>query len=141
VASAALPAPAVETIEFEEVGLVTLSGDDLQEREVVARFEGDRLVLVDADSETAVRALPYRSLSDVTYARTRRPVARGERDQPTLVRGVAKGGGFFRRLPHWLTLEGAGGSVSLKVDGDEAERMLTLLQARAGVKVERVSQK
>ena len=120
---------------------MTVTGDDLDEREVVVRFDPDRLVLVDADSEIAVRTLPYRSLTDVTYARTKRPVARGERDRPTLVRGVARGGGLFRRLPHWLTLEGPGGSVSLKVDGDEAERMLTLLEARAGVKVERVSEK
>jgi eukaryotic-like serine/threonine-protein kinase len=140
-APAPLPAPTAPRaeaapIDIEEVALVTLAGDDVEEREIVLRFESERVVLVDADSETAVRALPYRSLADATYARTRRPVVKADRD-----RGVAKGGGLFRRTPHWLTLEGAGAPIMLKVDGDDIDRVLSLIESRSSARVERVSEK
>jgi hypothetical protein len=98
-------------------------------------------VLTDADSQDVVRTLPYRSLSEATYARSRSPVGKAERNRPTLVRGLAKSVSFFRRTPHWLTLEGAGAPVVLKVDGDDIERLLPLLEARSSVRVERVSEK
>jgi serine/threonine-protein kinase len=126
-------------VEIEEVMLVTAAGGD--ELEVLLRFEGDRLVLFDPDSETTVRALPYRSLSEVTYARTRNPVGRAERDRSTFVKGLARAGSIFRRTPHWLTIEGAGAPVVLKPDGGDVERILGLLENRANLKVERVSDK
>ncbi len=143
-ATAATPAPrehAEAGIEFEEVALVTMSCGEAQEREVVLRFEPERLVLTDADSQDVVRTLTYRSLSEATYARSRNPIAKAERNRPTLVRGLAKSVSFFRRTPHWLTLEGAGAPVVLKVDGDDIERLLPLLEARSSVRVERVSEK
>ena len=129
------------TIEFEEVGLMTMSGRDAEEHEVLLRFESDRMVLFDEDAEAAVRTVPYRSLSEATYARSRNPVGRAERDRPTLVRGLAKAGSLFRRTPHWLTLEGAGAPIVMKIDGGDIERVLSLLEARTPVKVMRVSEK
>ena len=139
----ASPAPHAEAaaIEFEEVALVTLVGDDVEEREIVLRFESDRVVLVDSDSETAVRTIPYRSLVDATYARARRPVLKADRDRAGLIRGIAKGGGFFRRTPHWLTIEGSGPPVMLKVDGGDIERVLSQIESRTPARVERVSEK
>ncbi len=136
-------APRVEAaaIDFEEVALVTLAGDDVEEREIVLRFESDRIVLVDSDTETAVRAIPYRSLADATYARTRRPVLKADRDRAGLIRGIAKGGGLFRRTPHWLTLEGSGAPIILKIDGDDIDRVLSQIESRSPARVERVSEK
>jgi eukaryotic-like serine/threonine-protein kinase len=143
--TAPAPAPRAEAggaaIEFEEVGLMTVSGSDMEEREVLLRFEPDRLVLFDEDAEAAVRTVPYRSLSEATYARSRHPVAKAERDRPTLVRGLAKAGSLFRRTPHWLTLEGTGTPIVLKIDGGDVERVLSTLEARTPVKVARVSEK
>jgi eukaryotic-like serine/threonine-protein kinase len=140
-AASAAPHAEAAAIEFEEVALVTLVGDDVEEREIVLRFESDRVVLVDADSETAVRTIPYRSITDATYARTRRPVLKADRDRAGLVRGVAKGGGLFRRTPHWLTLEGAVAPILLKVDGDDIDRVLSQIESRTPARVERVSEK
>jgi len=146
-APAPAPAPRAEAgataaaVEFEEVGLMTVNGDDLDEHEIVLRFESDRLVLVDADTEQPMRSIPYRSLSEATYARSKRPIAKAERDRSALVRGLAKSGGFFRRTPHWLTLEGAGAPIILKVDGGDIERVLSQLESRTPAKVERVSEK
>ena len=138
----AAPAPrAAATIEFEEVGLMAISGSDMEEHEVLLRFESDRLVLFDEDSESAVRTVPYRSLADVTYARSKSPVAKSERDRSTLVRGLSKAGGLFRRTPHWLTLEGAGAPIILKVDGGDVERVISTIEARTAAKVARVSEK
>lgn len=120
---------------------MTLAGDDVEEREIVLRFESDRIVLVDSDTETAVRAIPYRSLADATYARTRRPVLKADRDRAGLIRGIAKGGGLFRRTPHWLTLEGSGAPIILKIDGDDIDRVLSQIESRSPARVERVSEK
>jgi hypothetical protein len=57
------------------------------------------------------------------------------------VQGVAKGGGLFRRVPHWLTLESSGAAIVFKLDGGQAEKMVGLLEGRASVKVERVSER
>jgi hypothetical protein len=140
-ATPAAPNADAAPIEFDEVALVTLVGDDVEEREIVLRFESDRVAFVDSDTETAVRTIPYRSLVDATYARTRRPVVKADRDRAGLVRGVAKGGGLFRRTPHWLTLEGAGAPIMLKVDGDDIDRVLALIESRTPARVERVSEK
>jgi eukaryotic-like serine/threonine-protein kinase len=129
------------TIAFEEVGLMRTVGDELEEHEIVLRFEGDRLVLFDEDTESAIRTVPYRSLADATYARSKKPVGKAERDHATLVRGLSKGGGLFRRMPHWLTLEAAGAPIVLKVDGGDIERVVSTIEARTSVKVERVSEK
>jgi hypothetical protein len=123
------------------VGLMSGFGEEADEHEIVLRFEPDRLVLFDPDSESALRSIAYRVLSDATYARTKRPIAKADRDRAGLIRGIAKGGGFFRRTPHWLTLEGAGTAIILKVDGGEIERVLSQLESRSSVKVERVSEK
>jgi hypothetical protein len=120
---------------------MTISGSDMEEHEVLLRFESDRLVLFDEDSESAVRTIPYRSLGEATYARSKQPVGTAERDRPTLVRGVSKAGGLFRRTPHWLTLEGAGTPIVLKIDGDDIERVVSTLEARTSVRVARVSEK
>ncbi len=138
----AVPAPrAAATIEFEDVGLMTIAGSDMEEHEVLLRFESDRLVLFDEDSESAVRTVPYRSLADATYARSKSPVGKAERDRSTLVRGLSKAGGLFRRTPHWLTLEGAGAPITLKVDGGDVERVISTIEARTSAKVARVSEK
>jgi serine/threonine-protein kinase len=140
-APAARTDASIGTIAFEEVGLMRTVGDELEEHEIVLRFEADRIVLFDEDTESAIRTVPYRSLGDATYARSRNPVGKAERDRSTLVRGLSKAGGLFRRTPHWLTLEGAGASIVLKVDGGDVERVISTIEARTSVKVERVSDK
>ena len=138
---AARPGDTAPTIAFEEVGLMRAVGDELEEHEIVLRFEADRIVLFDEDTESAIRTVPYRSLADATYARAKNPVSKAERDRPTLIKGLSKGGGLFRRIPHWLTLEAAGAPIVLKVDGDDIERIVSTIEARTPVKVERVSEK
>jgi hypothetical protein len=137
----ARPEPALATIAFEEVGLMRTVGDELEEHEIVLRFEADRIVLFDEDTESAIRTVPYRSLADATYARSKAPVGKAERDRPTLVQGLSKGGGLFRRTPHWLTLEAAGAPIVLKVDGGDIERVVSTIEARTPAKVVRVSEK
>jgi serine/threonine-protein kinase len=126
--------------EIDEVQMVVAnSGDKRQEKEITVRFESQRIVLRDPDNDDApMRALPFRGL-DATYARTRYPVNRADRDQPAYVQGIAKGGGLFRRVPHWLTIEGSGAPLVLKLDGGQAEKIVALLEGRAQVKVQRVS--
>jgi len=126
--------------EIDEVQMVVSSGGDKrQEKEIVVRFESQRIVLRDPDNEDApLRALPFRGL-DATYARTRYPVNKADRDQPAYVQGIAKGGGLFRRVPHWLTIEGSGAPLVLRLDGGQADKIVALLEGRAQVRVQRVS--
>jgi serine/threonine-protein kinase len=143
-APAAPPAraePAFPPIAFEEVGLMRTVGDEQEEHEIVLRFEADRIVLFDEDTESAIRTVPYRSLADATYARSKNPVGKAERDHATLIQGVSKGGGLFRRMPHWLTLEAAGAPIVLKVDGGDIERVVSTIEARTPAKVVRVSER
>jgi hypothetical protein len=107
------------SIEFEEVGLLDANGGN--EREVMLHFESKRLVVSDSDNEHVVRALPYASISQATYARGRRS-------------------GMLRRASHFLTIEAGGAPLVLKVDGGEVEKMVSTLEVRGGIKVKRTEQ-
>ena len=141
----AAPAPIAaeaNAVEIDEVALIVGEGREREEKEVIVRFESQRIVLRDPDADDAViRSVPFRGL-EATYARARYPVGTADRDRPAYVRGVSKGGGgLFRRTPHWLTLEGAGAPLVFKLDGGQAEKIVGLLEGRANVKVERVSER
>jgi eukaryotic-like serine/threonine-protein kinase len=127
-------------VEFEEVEHVTIEGEKQRAREVVLRFEADGLVLTDADTERPVLTVPYGSITEATYARSRGPVFKAGRNSDALVRGLARSVSFFKSTRHWLTLEGAGPDVVLKLPG-EVDRVLSALEARTSVHVERVSEK
>jgi len=122
------------------VELVTIEGDKQRAREVVLRFEAEAVVLTDADNERAVLTVPYASITEATYARSRGPVFKAGRNSDALVRGLARSVSFFKSTRHWLTLEGAGPDVVLKLPGD-VDRVLSAIEARTSVHVERVTEK
>jgi serine/threonine-protein kinase len=128
---------ALAPVEFEDV----VMQEGKESREVLMRFEADRIVLKDADSEQVVRVLPYGRITAATYARSRNPVWKTDRKNSGLVRGLSKSVSFLRSTKHWLTLEGTGAALVLQLDGDEFETILPALEARTGVHIERVVEK
>jgi serine/threonine-protein kinase len=121
------PAKAASTAapaEFSRVLLMMpVEDDDTEEVDVLLRFEGRRLVVVNADTRVPMRTVAYGNVSHATYS-----------EVPSRLR-------VFRGPSHWLDLTVGREHVVLKLDKRNVTEILAALESRAGVTVQHVTRR
>jgi hypothetical protein len=103
--------------------MMPVEDDDTEEVDVLLRFEGRRLVVVNADTRVPMRTVAYGNVSHATYS-----------EVPSRLR-------VFRGPSHWLDLTVGREHVVLKLDKRNVTDVLAALQSRAGVTVQRVTRR
>ena len=98
-------------------------------------LEPGSLVVRTRSDGTVMRTLSYRAVTAATYARARRP--RGQSIPGALDVPGNFGGSVLGGARHWLTLQTAGEFLVLRLEDRNAVRILTAVEARTGLTVER----
>lgn len=135
------PAISRPAAEFEHEAMVVINGKKSDERDIVVRLLDTRLELVDRKSKTIIQTVPYARIESATYSRSKSPRWK------TASAGVLLGGVFASPLfflngtKHWLTLEGEGEPLVLRLDKNSWERLLPELELRSGFVVAREIEK
>lgn len=135
-AAPATPAAADAPAEhFADVRVLTVDGTRGREVEALLGLEPGTL-FVRSREGAVLRTLPYRNVTAITYARSRRP--RGQTIPGALELPENFGGsGFLGGARHWLTLQTADEFLVLRLEDRNVIRIMQAVEARTGVKVVR----
>lgn len=135
--SAPASKPELPAITFDDVKVVLADGDNLRDRDAVMRLMGDHLAVLDDSGTTVILTLPYAAIVQAFYSRSKQPKWKGP-DGKEAEASVDLGAlGFFRGERNWLILTTQGGRVIVRVENDDLQSVLTAVQERTGVAVQR----
>ena len=117
--------------------IVLADGNNLRDRDAVLRLTGDQLTVLDRSGNTEILSLPYASVAGAFYSRSRQPKWKGPdgKDEEASVDLGALG--FFRGERNWVILTTQTGRVILRVENDDLQNVLSAVQQRTGVAVQR----
>lgn len=128
--------PAASPVSFDRIWLLEASGSEVREIGVVLELAGDRLDVLDKATREPRRTLAYRAISDMIYARSKHPRWKAGAGAAVAVGVFAAPVFFMKNTKHWLTLQGAGEAIVLRLDKDNYRLVLPALEARTGRPVE-----
>ena len=113
-----------------------VDGGKSREVDALLSLEPGNLIVRSRADGSVLRTLPYGSIGAATYARARRPRGQAAPD----VAGVPEnlgGSGFLGGARHWLTLQAPNEFLIVRLEDRNVVRVLTSIEARTGVKVQR----
>ena len=128
--------PAKPAATLTDVKVLVAVDDTLKERAAILKLAGDRLSVMDRSGKVEILTLPYRSIVQAFYSRSKQP--RWTRsDGKTEVARVDLGKmSLFRGERHWLILTTRSRPVFISFDGD-VRMALPLIEDRIGVRIQR----
>ena len=122
-------------LTFPNVKLYTVTtGKKTNDRDALLNFAGGQLLVMPETGGAAMATLPYRTITRATYVKARDP--RWDATLPGPPDGVDVGS-FMRQGRHWLVLQGPDHYQILRLEDDNFARILSTLEERAGVKIDR----
>ena len=129
--------PEVPPITFEQVKIVLADGNNLRDRDAVLRLSGDQLSVLDRSGNTEILSLPYKAVAGAFFSRSKQPKWKGpdgKEEEASVDLGAL---GFFRGERNWVILTTQTGRVILRVENDDLQNVLSAVQQRTGVAVQR----
>jgi serine/threonine-protein kinase len=140
-AAAGVPEPsesAMAPITFRGIKVLMRQGGALRDRDAVLTFASDGLTVLERDGTTVITALPYTSIVQAFYSRSRQPRWAGP-DGSTVEPQVDRGRfGFLRGEGNWLVFTTGREPVVVRVEDGQLQRALAALQQRGGLTVRRM---
>jgi hypothetical protein len=95
-----------------------------------------QIVAVPTGGTAAIATVPYRRIAKATYVHARSPRWDPILSAPAPSINVT---GLFGRTRRWLVLQTKTTYAILRLDGDRSAELLRALEARAGIKIVRLS--
>jgi hypothetical protein len=92
----------------------------------------DGTLMVIAEDRTVLQTLPYGRLDSISYSRGRNPRWRSGSGPVASVRVKDGKFGFLKGDRHWIMLRTPGMFIVLRVEEDEASKLLDALEERTG---------
>lgn len=134
---AATPEFAPVVVTFKDVKILVAQGDSMRDRDAVLRLAGDRLTVLDRSGETEILSLPYSSVLQAFYSRSKQPRWKGP-DGKEAVASVDLGKmSFFRGDRNWLILTTRAEPVFIRFEDAALKAALPAVEERIGVKIQR----
>ena len=131
------PAPAVAPVTFRDVKVLVRQGNSMRDRDAVLTLAGDHLSVLDRSGKTEILALPYSSIQQAYYSRSKQPRWKSP-DGKDQVADVDLGKlSFFRGERNWLILTTQAEPVVFRLEDQHLKTALPMIQERAGVKIQR----
>ena len=115
---------------------VVVAGRTLKEHDAILMLADDRLSLLDRSTKAALLSLPYRSIDQAFYSRSRQPQWKGANGRTETAKVDLGGMGFLRGQRHWLILTARSRPVFISLDRDVPTALL-LIEERIGVRIQR----
>jgi hypothetical protein len=131
------PAPEVPPLTFNDVKVLVPQGNSMRDRDAVLRLTGDRLVLLDKSGQAEILSVPYSSVLQAFFSRSKQPKWKGP-DGKEAVASVDLGKmSFFRGDRNWLILTTQGAPVFIRLENSGLRTVLPAIEERVGVKIQR----
>lgn len=131
------PAPTLPPLTFKDVKVLLVQGDTRREREAVLTFDGDHLSLLDGASTAELVSVPYKSITQAFFSRSKQPKWKGPDGKETSVSVDLGRMGFFRGDRNWVILLTKGYPLYFRCEDRELSAVLRAIEERAGVKIQR----
>jgi hypothetical protein len=132
-------APKLEavTVTFKDAKILVPQGDTMRDRDAVVRLAGDRLTVLDGSGQTEILSLPYASVVQAFYSRSKQPRWKGpdgKESEASVDRGKLS---FFRGERNWLILTTQAEPVFLRFEDAALKVVLPTVEERMGLKIQR----
>jgi hypothetical protein len=131
------PTPEVPPLTFNDVKVLVPQGNNMRDRDAVLRLTGDRLVLLDKSGKSEILSVPYSSVVQAFFSRSKQPKWKGP-DGKDAVASVDLGKmSFFRGDRNWLILTTRAEPVFMRLENSGLRTVLPAIEERVGIKVQR----
>jgi serine/threonine-protein kinase len=134
------PAPVrTETVNpfvFDAKAVVVDAGKNREHDVIVRMAEGQ--VTVSEKNHTLVTSVPYQTLLGVNYSNSKQPLWNSPSGPAEVVKVEGGAFNFFKGGRNWLVLRTKDSSVVLRIDDEDLHKVMSAMEDRTGVKVERV---
>ena len=131
--------PPDEHLAFPNVKLLTVIGKKASDQDVLLSFVGGQISVTAKNGGSAIVTIPYKVVVRGTYVKSREP--RWDASLPSPTEKLDMPGLFRTGGRHWLTLQTRTAYVILRLEDANFERIIQAVEARSGIKVDRVSDK
>ncbi len=130
-------APELPPLMFKDVKILVAQGDNMRDRDAVLRLTGDHLTVLDSAGKAEILSLPYSSIVQAFYSRSKQPRWKGP-DGKEAVASVDLGKlSFFRGDRNWLILTTQTNPVFIRLEDSGMRTILPAVQERTGLKIQR----
>jgi hypothetical protein len=139
-APAPAPSKATSAAFVFDAKAVVADGGKNREHEVFVQMD-DGTVTVKERNQALVTSVPYRSLLAVTYSSSKQPLWQSPSGPAQAVKVDGGALRFLKGSRNWLVLRTSASTLVLRVDDDDLRRVMSAIEARTGIKVERVAER
>jgi hypothetical protein len=134
--TSATPPPANDPLlAIPNVKLYVVNGKRTDDRDVQLNFAGGQLAVLPRSGGEALGSIPYANIAKATYVKARNPL--WDKALPSPPDDLDVGSFFFRQSRHWLVIQTNVGFTVLRLEDNNAPRVLAALSERTGVTVDR----
>lgn len=112
-------------------------GNVRREREAVLTLAGDHLSLLDNSTRAELISLPYSSITQAFFSRSKQPKWKGPDGKEVSVPVDLGKMGFFRGERNWVILTTQADPVFIHVEPRDLAAAMRAIQERTGVKIQR----
>jgi hypothetical protein len=131
------PAPEVAPVTFKDVKVLVAQGDSMREGDAVLTLAADHLVVHDRSGKAEILSLPYRSIVQAFYSRSKQPKWKGADGKEAEAEVDLGKLSFFRGDRNWLILTTQAEPVFIRLENSNLQAALAAVQERSGVTVQR----
>lgn len=118
-------------VTFEGVKLLEVGNDGKShDRDATLRIDNDHVDVV--DGATSLESVRYADVLDVFHSHSREPRWTGPDGNAVPVAKIGGRFGFLRGADDWITLRTKNAFVSVRIQPDALQRVVSELQARTG---------
>jgi serine/threonine-protein kinase len=134
----AVPASAAPSVSFDGVRvLVSEGGDRARERQGVLQLGGGRLTVVDRAGGNPIVVLPYSSIADAFYSRSKQPKWKDANGKEVESRVDLGRMGFFRGERNWVIFLSNAEPLIIRLEDGDLKNVLPAIQEQTGIAVKR----
>ncbi len=132
VAAAALPA-----LTFTDVKMLVADGKARRERAVLLTLAADHLSLIDSSTRAELTSLPYASIAEAFFSRSKQPKWKTQDGKEVSVAVDFGKMGVFRGARNWVIFTTSAEPLFIRFDDKELDAALKAIAQRTGVTIRR----
>ena len=121
-------------VAYNNIKLYVVSGKRAEDRDVLLNFAGGQMSVLPKNGGEALSITQYRNIAKATYVKSRDP--RWDAGLPSPPDGLDVGS-FLRQSRHWLVIQTKDNFTILRLDDENAAKVLDVFEARTGLRIDR----
>lgn len=128
--------PWLHAEQFQKVGMMVVGSEKAREENVVLSLEETQLIVLNKESLSQLKALPYKEIKAAEYSYSKAPRWKSAGVAAVAIGVLAVPLFFLKGKKHWLTVHTATDYAVLHLDKNDYRLIITAFETRSGVKVE-----